>query len=368
KRFAVVAPSRRMAARLQRLLALEKGLALMGVRFHTFHSLALELVEESGREHERLVTDGLFHDKIIDRLLARRLKGRRLARGLASAFRSSIRDLVDCGLTPEGFRESFGERISELRHADRLRQVLALQEDYLEALKKAAILPPSGLARLAIEILGDTGETALGRYSELLYYGFYDLTGSQADFFEAVRQNSSVTLFYPYRKGHPAFEFAKRFYEQNAGHAKPVHLEAGVETRALGPSLDAFGSPESRAGLPRPEALTVISASGAADEVWAAAKEILALVKGTAKAKHGEQALSFDDIGVVARTLEPYRSEISAVFKENAIPFSMSSPEPLLRHPAAKLLLNVLQLGRREFPVSTVMDLAGSPYFKADSY
>lgn len=44
----VVAPSRVMADRLERLLAVERGIPLLGVHFHTFHSLAAAVVEEAG--------------------------------------------------------------------------------------------------------------------------------------------------------------------------------------------------------------------------------------------------------------------------------------------------------------------------------
>ncbi|MBI4677712.1 MAG: exodeoxyribonuclease V subunit gamma [Elusimicrobia bacterium] len=362
KEFAVVAPSRRMAGRLQRLLALERGLVLLGARFHTFHSLALEILEEGGFLVEKVVTDGLFHDRIIDRLLAARQGGRRLPRGLAAAYRSSIRDLVDCALDPAEFRSACGDKIGEMKQARQLLEVLSLQEEYLAELKAAGILPPSGLARRATEVLREPETGALSRYAELLYYGFYDLTGAQADFFEAVWQAREVTLFYPYRKGHPAFAFAKEFYELRAGAAAPEHLPGGVETRALGPVLDAFGSPEKRAALPRPEALSVVSASGAEDEVWAAAKEILALTSREA------EPVAFDDIGVVARTLEPYRSAVVRIFGDNAIPYAMDAGEPLLRHPIAKLVLNLLRIEAMGFTASAVLDIVGSRYFRVERY
>src|SRR5688500_14625528 len=67
----IVAPSRRLADRLERLAAVEHGLALAGFRFHTFHSLALEIVDEEGLGDKALVSDPAFHDRVVDELLAK---------------------------------------------------------------------------------------------------------------------------------------------------------------------------------------------------------------------------------------------------------------------------------------------------------
>jgi len=116
-----------------------------------------------------------------------------------------------------------------------------------------------------------------------------------------------------------------------------------------------------RAVLARENALVVISASGAGDEAWAAAKEILRL-------RAGEDPPDFSEIGIVARTLEPYRSTLAAVLRENAIPFNLGSGDPLLRHPIAKLCLSLLQLGRRDFPAADVLDIVESRYFRAGRF
>src|SRR5437763_1688110 len=62
----IVAPSRALADRLQRLLALEKGLALVDVHFHTFHSLAASILEDEGFPDGALVQDPFFHDAVVD--------------------------------------------------------------------------------------------------------------------------------------------------------------------------------------------------------------------------------------------------------------------------------------------------------------
>ena len=118
-----------------------------------------------------------------------------------------------------------------------------------------------------------------------------------------------TSVFFPYRKDHPAYEYSSRFYEEklHVGGAKPIHLSSGVEGRALGGALDGCfvpGSGSSGVG----SGLQVVSVSGARDAVWSTAKEILSLMSG-------KDAPRFYEIGVVARSLEPYSSLVAEVFR-----------------------------------------------------
>lgn len=348
--LAIVTPSRKLADRLQRLLCLERGMALLNVQFHTFYSLSLEAAEGAGPLPGALVADGLFHDKLVDRLLSRRS-----SRGLASAYRATIRDLVDAGVEPASFRENFPDLIPD-EDKGRLEALLQLQERYQRALDEAGVLSGPGLARLATAAVQNATAASLARYREFFYYGFYDLTGTQADFFTAVAEEFNVHAFVPYQAGRPAFVFARRLYDmrlQVAG-AEPEHLPP-----VDGPARALFSPGEAGRCGPKVE---VISASGRRDEAWAAAKEILALVRrpqGTA---------AYRDIGIVARSLEPYRTALAEVLTDNAIPFSMESSGPLLRHPAAKLALNLLTLRAREFPARGVLGIIESPYFRTERF
>lgn len=353
---AVVAPSRRLAERLERLVAAERGLALLNLRFHTFHSLALEALESVGGPSARWIGDGLFHDKILDRLLAD--AGAKPSRGLAAAYRSSLRDLIDAGVEPKQFREHLEGLIPDPADRRRLEALVGLEAAYRRRLEQAHLLAPSGLAREAAESASSGKAASLAAYRELVYYGFYDLTGTQADFFEAVTGAYPSSLFFPCRKGRPGYAFAERFLEVKLGRSPATHLSAAPEATALGPALDALFTPGAQ-GNPRPGAFRVFSASGARDEAWLVAKEILAL-------RSKPDAPAFAEIGVVARTLEPYRAALGQVFAENGIPYWTSSGGALLRHPAAKLILALLTLRRREFPARAVLDVIQSPQFRRD--
>lgn len=358
--IAVVAPSRRLADRLQRLLAAERGLSLLGVEFHTFFSLACALVDEAGGPAGRVVTDAAFHDRLMDGLLDKEgaaaavFKGEVRPRALAAAVRASVRDLIDAGVDAGELEEHFGsELLKEPYERERLAALLRLLQEYERRLGELGVVTASGLTRLATAAASSSAK--LKSFAEVLYYGFYDLTGLQLDFFEAVTGSSPSVLFFPYEKGHPAYKFADAFFEQKlVGHGAERARESGAST-ALGRALDGLFAPDAPVRALPQGRLVITSASGHRDEIWSIAKETLRIVEGG--------ICSFEDIGIVARSLESYRASLSEIFQENAIPLDLGSQEPLLSRPLAKKALNLLSLKRHDFPASAVEDLLASPYW-----
>ncbi|MFH1723618.1 MAG: PD-(D/E)XK nuclease family protein [Elusimicrobiota bacterium] len=353
---AVVAPSRRMADRLQRLVACEAGRACLQVEFHTFYSLALEIVRESGTLDRSVVGDPMFFDRLLDDLLASHAEGAQSRpRGLSASYRSSLKDLIDAGVEPRAADLLDEGLLDDAYEAERFRRLLAVLRRYEERMDELRVTPVSGLTRRATEAA--SASPVLRRYRAILYYGFYDLTGLQADFFEAVAKDYPVTLFYPYRKGHPGYSFCDRFFETklHLGGRTPRALDGGGEGRALGKALDALFVPGAE-GSVADGALRFFTASGARDESWRVAKEVLRLVE--------EEGYAHGEIGVVARALDPYRTAVTEAFEESCIPFHMSAEEPLLRRPAARMCLKLLTLARRDFPALAVLDLTESPFFK----
>lgn len=354
RRIAVVAPSRRLADRLQRLVARSSGKALLGVRFHTFFSLASEALEACGGPERPVVGDALLHDLMVDQLL--RANGQeRMSKGLGAAFRASIRDLVDAGINPAR-AEDFGDLDAPEAARKRLAALFHLTEAYQAGLKAAGVMSTSGLtiqARRAIEKTPDI----LAAYEEVLYYGFYDLTALQVGFFQAVATARPTTLFYPFVKGHPGFKFAEPFVDEflHAGGRPPEHLSPETGG-ALGSSGFAALFSPGRHGAAPEGAVRFLSASGRQGEAWAAAQEVRRL--------HDELGIAFDDIGVAARVLEPYREALTEALRAHAVPVSCEDPDPLLSWPAARLCLLLATLDLRDYPAEAVLELAESPYFK----
>ena len=120
-------------------------------------------------------------------------------KGLAAAYRSSIRDLIDGGLDPDALPEDFIQLFKETSTQTRMKDLLSLLKRYLEKLNDIGVLPPAGVAKLAAKVVVN-GMGGLEQYSRILYYGFYDLTGVQGDFFHATAANHDTTLFFPLRK------------------------------------------------------------------------------------------------------------------------------------------------------------------------
>lgn len=354
----IVAPSRVLADRLERLLAVERGVPLLGVHFHTFHSLAAAVVEEGGFPDAALVSDPVFHDAVVDRALdrapslgvARELR----PKALASAVRSSLRDLIDAGVNSAQVAEHFGSTlIKDEEEAARLNALLALLALYEKELARLGVLPPSALVKFAAEAAPNSD--FLSGFGGILYYGFYDLTGLQLDFFEAVTAARSSKLFFPYKVSHPAFRFSDDLFSQRlSSHA--LQTAEGGQAPALGESLNSLFDPSQAPVAVKPGLVSVVSASGARDEAWAAAKEVLRLLN---------EGIPAHEIAVVARSLEPYRPALAEAFLAENLPLDLSCGEPILRHPAAKAALDLLTLREQDFPARVIEDISNSPYFIA---
>jgi ATP-dependent helicase/nuclease subunit B len=326
----VAAPSRRVADRLEKLLAVELGRSYLAVEFATFHSLASAVAVKSGRLDRPVFSDALFYDKLVDKLLSeRRDPHRGRWRGLSSAMRSSIKDLADAGVDAAAVLEQYREGLFG-EDAD-LGRLLELYEAYEKATGSLGVLPGSSLVKLAAEAAPES--EWLRSFRAVLYYGFYDLTGLQADFFESVAKHHPSTLFYPYRRKDVSFAFADRFFESR---------------------LHFGGAPVPAPAAPRPAPkLEAFHASGASDELWKTAKLILKL--------HEEEGVPFSEIGIVARTLDPYRPFLRSTLDEHGIPFHTTAEEPLLRWPAAKHALSLLTWADRDYPAVAMLDVLGSP-------
>src|SRR5262249_52523946 len=102
----------------------------------------------------------------------------------------------------------------------------------------------------------------------------------------------------------------------------------------------------------------IINAFGIHDEVGAAAKEILHLV--------ADDEISFDDIGVVARTLDAYGPPIKEIFHNHHIPMTGLIEDPLVQFPLTKAVIMLLNLPAEDYLRTQVIDVLSSPYFQLE--
>jgi ATP-dependent helicase/nuclease subunit B len=199
-----------------------------------------------------------------------------------------------------------------------------------------------------------------------LYYGFYDLTQGQLDFFRAVTATVATTLYFPLIDGHSDFGFAQRFFDAHIRGLSRPETQSASRNAAKG-QLSLFDGPlpdtapsddpdrshkvdkVEQSVLPR-----IMSAGSPLDEVTTVAKDIVGLVE--------ERGYRFTDIGVVARSLSGYGDLIGRVFAEQGIPVAVDLGRPLAAWPSVKAVLQLLAIRASDFHCADVLELLSSPF------
>lgn len=363
----VLVPSESLRERLKILLAQDHGLNLLNLHLLTFFQLSVRLFEELYGVRGQKLSDDLFLEEALRQLIR---AGHRAAAGFSeleetaagcAALWQTLRDLKDGLVDPPRALEAVAEGHFGEDGEEKLGPLLCLYDAFLSRCKEWKI---GDYTDLDTKVLGQiASSTFLQQFSHIFYYGFYDLTQVQTDFFHAVAQRYPTTLFFPLLRAAPgaaAWAFSQRFYEryvqgraQEGTEIDPVARSPLAGLRAV--SLFADEPAATSHFLPQELRLTIMSASGARDEILTVAKEILSLVTS--------ESMAFDEIGIVARSLAPYGQWIREVFAEHHIPVRASLEEPLVRSPLAKASLLLIHLHTKDYLRSTFIDLVSSPFF-----
>jgi ATP-dependent helicase/nuclease subunit B len=356
--LAVIVPSRPLLDRVRYLLAVESDLCLLNVHFLTFHQLALRLWDErrsgwfeSGAVPFRLV-DRLFFEQLIRHIVGSRLSAmepfQRLGQsaGTWAALWATVRDLKDAGVEPAEALRGVREGAFEADEARWLEALFTLHAAVTETARTLGVGTADDLADAVVPFARDS--RFLAGLRSAVYYGFYDLTQVQLSLFEAVANRVATTLFFPLEDD-PSFAFARRFFER---YLQPLASAPGAVTRVPRPDvkpdrLDG-GDPQ----------LRVIHVVGPEEEVATVCREILELVE--------TNGYRFDEIGVVARTLDPYLSCLQPVFDRHRIPFTSTGGRPLVHEPIVKVLLQLSTLPVNGFYWAAMLDVLTSPLFRLD--
>ncbi|MBX3331872.1 MAG: exodeoxyribonuclease V subunit gamma [Nitrospira sp.] len=350
--IAIFVPSKPLADRIRSLLAVEHRLSLLNLHVLTFHQLALRLAEEVPPAYPLpRVVDELFFEQLIRHIVRSKLAGQaplqRIGQsaGTWGALWATIRDLKDADVDPaqalQGLREGyFGEDDREWLGA-----LISLYAAVKGAGKTLGVGTQDDLAESLIPFVSTA--SFLQPLSEVLYYGFYDLTQVQLSLFEAVSRAKEATLFFPLEDD-PAYGFARRFFDR---YIQPLVMsdEAMIRLRR-----------ESSIVAPPPVKLTMRSVIGTEEEVATICRTILDLVE-----THGYR---FDEIGVTARTLDPYSPCLQLVFDRHRIPFCTSASQPLIQEPICKLVLQLVSLPLNDLYRASVLDVVTSPLYVTDLY
>lgn len=313
----VVAPSSRMVDRLQLALA-RSGKSYINLHFHTFASLAQLIVDAEAPLKKTVLSDPLFFDTLVKQIVREDkpfevFEEMAVPDGFPPAVRGTLRDLLDAGIHQDNvealIQEGFAGQDVDLGN---LRSLLNLHRRYLQRIGELDVVPRSELLKQAIAAAPQSA--LLGGFTEILYYGFYDLTGLQADFFQTVVKNFPSRFFFPYVRDNAAYAFAKRF--------RDVFVQSVMKEEIV---LD----PEA-AEIPA----SIQNVSGLRDEAWYVANE--------ARRLHDEEGIPFYEMAVVARVKERLGFVLQEAFADRGVPCRPASHPSLMDFPVAQKALESL--------------------------
>jgi ATP-dependent helicase/nuclease subunit B len=345
---AIVVPSHQLARRVKWLLAVEQGLALLETDVLAFHELAEAVIRDTGVPLPTFVDDA-FREQLLRYLVDRGVPGaeafqrQRGMRGLWAELWATIQDLKEAQVEPATALAALEE--GRLRSDDpvRLAALLRLHGAVLEVDRTLRLADADDLATLAAEHVRQS--VFLQRMRRICYYGFYDLTQGQLDFFKAVAGSYPTTVFFPLPHEGPAYRFAQRFFAAHVQGLTGESQVAGELPRELVQEIRA--------------SCRIVSAVGIEDEVSSAAKEILHLIE--------DQGYDPLEIGVVARAFDPYLPTLRRVFDANRIPFACPMGEPIVHEPLVKMLVRFLRLPVESFPRAGVIEILTAPLCRLSS-
>ena len=350
--LAVIVPSASLVEQLKQSLSRHEPRSFLNIHFLTFHQLALRLRDDpaaaagASQEPPLQLVDDFFFEQLVRQVVTRNLPGLEpLARlpaslGTWKGLWATVRDLKDAVVLPAMALKALTEEVFEEEDRDWLRSLFTLHAAVMEASRSLRVGSPDDLtASLGRDFSGSPFLKGLHR---LFYYGFYDLSQVQLSFFESAVRAVPATLYFPLQD-RPAFFFARQFFEQ--------HLLPLAETHE-----DRSGE-GARTATEELVELSITNVIGAEEELARACREILTLVE--------VHHYRFDEIGVVARTLEPYQARLQSVFDRHLVPFTTTAGKPLSREPLIKTLLRLASLPLNDFDRGAMLDVITSPFYQA---
>ena len=349
--LALIVPSGALVERLKRLLVIDAQLPVLNLHVLTFHQLALRIQQDLLRTGLSLppmqLVDDFYCEQLVRQVVSRGLPGLEpltklpASSGTWKGLWATIRDLKDAVVRPDTALKAVAEGLFEEDDRPWLLAIFTLHAAVMEGSRSLAVGSSDDLA-LSLSAYCSQSRF-LSRLKRIFYYGFYDLSQVQLSFFDAVIRCTPATLYFPLEPG-PASTFARRFFDR---HLLPLAGELD----------DRNGEPPS-SSMPAQVELSITNVIGVEEELSALCRNILTLVD-----VHGYQ---FDDIGVVARTLEPYQSRLQRVFDRHLVPFTSTAGGPLIREPLVKMLLRLASLPVNDFDRSAMLDVITAPFYRTE--
>ena len=286
-----------------------------GLRIETIETFAARVVNAAG-EFPREANNA-------ERRLAMRFGVRSIddpmmeSRGIAAMIDRSWRDVRDGGLTLADFESR--ARNARLRNAARTNLLVRAWREYERLMAQVNAIDPADLLRRAAAII-ESGRVAI---APQIVAGFYDMTGAQRRVIEALRTIEKLEAVYVPASEGEAYRFAEPF------------------VRSFGEQADHPVTKQTQWDVAQYDTRTI--------ELRETCREAGALLKSGVDAR---------DIGIVARTLDPYDVALLNRFAA-AEGFAISTAEetPLVAHRLGRAIATLLRLRENGFPRGDVIEL-----------
>jgi ATP-dependent helicase/nuclease subunit B len=325
-----------------RRLFVQKGLNHINIRFLTFIDLARALAEEPLREDRRsplprfgeLVGILSLAENIAEDNYFKPIADRR---GFHRTLAATFQDLGDGGIEELPVQED--KKLVELGHLYRAYRFMIGKDFYNDT---EVLLRASKAVQKFFRVFAS---------EELTFYGFYDFTESQKRLLKACTDQLEVAAFMPWRES-TGFVYASSILQW--------YKELGFEVMALEKfnkekkkSLAVLQQDLFRERARGPQVLAdhnvlFISAPNEAQEVREIARESLRLAR--------EENINFHEMAILLRNADFYGPLILETFQRLEIPLYFQRGISLLRTPAGKSSILLLDLIGSNLKRSEVME------------
>lgn len=288
-----------------------------GLRIETIETFARRVVNAAG-SLPRIASD-------CERRLAMRVAVQRIddpmmkSRGIAAMIERSWRDMRDGGMTLVEF-ETRLRAPGELRSPARTRLVVRAWREYQRLIAQLSAIDPADLLGRAVAEI-ENGHVLIATQ---LVAGFYDMTGAQRKVIDALRGAGKLEAVFVPAAASDSYRFAQRFID-SFGDAQPRDPE---------PSLPHWS-------VSQYDTRTV-----EIRETCHAARQLLG------------DGVPARDIGIVARTLDPYDIALINRFAvEEGFALTAGEEMPLGAHRLGRALTTLLRVREQGYPRAAIIEL-----------
>jgi len=354
----VLVSSKLLGLHLRRLLA-EDGVPHFNLRFRTLEEFAREVSASNllgqGKTEIPSHADELIIGH-ISKSLAEKEKGFYFYDitdhpGFHRAILATLKDLKDACLSTEQMDHILSDtKMAKQVHLQKLKDLLSLWKAYEKRLGDLGWYDESDVMTSACQRVKDS--IYLKQTPKMIIYGFYDFNIVQKRLLQACLNEKETIVFLPYESAH-AFEYVKPTWNwlKDNGFKETSTGIAVTDNRIqpLGHLCHHLFNDGKPVEIP-PDVVQIVSAPGEPREVREVIREILRASQ--------EKEIAFHEIGVLLRAPEEY----SRLFRETldglGINPYLREGLPLIKTPAGRSLLMLLNIIKRNFSRQSVIEFA----------